>query len=230
MEPRRLVGPHAGSLKYDLLTALAVVGLNGSPTLQTSLMRLVALITARYNWVTDEICIGQRDMARMWSVNERTVKREMKRLTEAGLLVRKRSGVRGRVGSYRLNYDQIARLSETHWSRVGSDFADRMGERYAQANTKIVQMSAFRQEPAPMAMPQTGEPWGRAMAHLAGNQPNLFGAWFDKLTYRGFDKGVLRLSAPSPFIERYVEMHLLEMLLEAIEREFGPVDQVLFSR
>ncbi len=96
MEPKRLTGPEAGSLKYDILTALTLLGLHGTATEQTSMMRLIALITARYNWRANELTVGQRDIARMWAVNERTVKREMKRLTDAQILVCKRSGVRGR--------------------------------------------------------------------------------------------------------------------------------------
>jgi len=50
------------------------------------MLRLISVVTARYNWRNDELSIGQRDMARLWAVNERTVKREMKRLTEANIL------------------------------------------------------------------------------------------------------------------------------------------------
>ena len=87
MDAKRFTGPQAGSQKYDLLTALAVAGLCGSPGFQTSMLRLIALVTARYNWARDELTVGQREMARMWSVDERTVKRELKRLTTAGVLV-----------------------------------------------------------------------------------------------------------------------------------------------
>ena len=72
MEQIKRIGPKAGSLKYDLLTALSVAGLHGSPTEQTSLMRLNALITARYNWRLEEVSVGQVELARLWSVNERT--------------------------------------------------------------------------------------------------------------------------------------------------------------
>ena len=129
MNPLRLTGPEAGVIKYDLLTALSVAGLNGSPTLQTSLMRLIAAVTSRYNWRADELSVGQRDLARMWSVNERTVKREIKRLTDAQLLICTRGGVRGRVAAYRLNYAQIARLSGPCWPLVGPDYDARVKAR-----------------------------------------------------------------------------------------------------
>ena len=49
METLKATGTDAGVIKYDLLTALSVAGLNGGPRLQTSLMRLIAAVTARYN-------------------------------------------------------------------------------------------------------------------------------------------------------------------------------------
>ena len=62
MSLKRFTGPAAGSQKYDLLTALAVAGLNGTPGFQTSMLRLVALVTARYNWARNELTVGQKDL------------------------------------------------------------------------------------------------------------------------------------------------------------------------
>ncbi|WP_299869165.1 DnaA N-terminal domain-containing protein [uncultured Roseobacter sp.] len=230
MEPQRLTGPEAGVLKYDLLTALSVAGLNGSPTLQTSFMRLMALVTARYNWRADEFCVGQRDMARMWSVNERTVKREIKRLVSAGVLICKRSGVRGRVGAYRLNYGEIARLSEPSWARVGPDFEQRMRARYRQIETKVIKLETYlRDEERTPSAPLKGSPWERAMTAVAAEHPNLYEAWFARLTFLAFESGQLYLKAPSGFIQRYVEMHHMPVLLGAVEKELGPVDRVAFE-
>lgn len=230
MEPQRLTGPEAGVLKYDLLTALSVAGLNGSPTLQTSFMRLMALVTARYNWRADEFCVGQRDMARMWSVNERTVKREIKRLVSAEVLICKRAGVRGRVGAYRLNYGEIARLSEPSWARVGPDFEQRMRARYQQIETKVIKLETYLRDEDPVpSVPPKGGPWARAMTGVAVKHPNLYEAWFARLTFLAFKGGELRLKAPSSFIQRYVEMHHMPVLLGAVEKELGPIDRVAFE-
>ena len=59
-QPTRLTGKGAGAEKYDLLTALSVAGLSGSPTEQTSMLRLIAVLTARYNWAADELSMGHR--------------------------------------------------------------------------------------------------------------------------------------------------------------------------
>lgn len=224
----KLTGSEAGVLKYDLITALTVAGLNGSATMQTSFMRLIALITARYNWRTDEFSVGQRDIARMWSVNERTVKREMKRLTQTGVLLCKRTGVRGRVGAYSLNYRRIAELSEPSWHLVGSDYDARMRERYASSQAKVVSL-----RPTPLsrssdtAIPETGT-WNAVMAHLMNEQPDLFKAWFSRLVFKSYSERVLQVQVPSVFIQRYLETHHLPLLINAVEAKLGPLDRLEF--
>lgn len=232
MNLSRVTGPEAGVIKYDLLTALSVAGLNGSPSLQTSLMRLISAVTARYNWKADELTVGQRDLARMWSVNERTVKREIKRLTEAEILICKRSGVRGRVAAYRLNYAQIAKLSKHCWPLVGPDFDERMRMRYdAPSDIKVVQLRDYA-TPADAAetapMPRAGT-WERAMAGLAAENADRFRSWFSALKYISFEAGILTLRAPSKFAQRYIETHLMHPLVAAIETELGPITRLEFE-
>lgn len=226
MELRKLTGPEASVLKYDVLTALSVMGLQGPPVLQTSMMRLMSLVTARYNWRRDEVSIGQRELARMWSVNERTVKREVKRLIEGGWLLCIRPGVRGRVAAYQLNHDRIATLSEPVWALVGTDYAARMESRYgARQTVKVVQLSDY----AKLDAPQSGQgPWAQVMAHTARQEPAVHGAWFAKLTFEGCENGVLRLRAPSRFVQRYIETHHLAALLRAAEAELGPLTRLDF--
>lgn len=228
MEPQKLTGPAAGALKYDLLTALSVAGLNGSPSLQTSFMRLIALITARYNWRADEFCVGQRDMARMWSVNERTVKREVKRLTETGVLICKRPGVRGRVGAYTLNYTRIAELSQNSWPLVGPDFDARMRERYVSETAKIVSIKQFRDETQAVPEPAKAGTWDAAMAQLAKHDPSLHHAWFARLTFVSCTANCLKLRAPSRFVQRYIETHHMPVMLRFAEAELGVIDHVEF--
>jgi predicted transcriptional regulator len=226
MEAHRLTGRSAGVLKYDLLTALSVTALAGSQTMQTSVLRLVALVTARYNWQSDEFCVGQRDLARMWSVNERTVKREIKRLIDSGLIVCKRQGVRGRVGAYALNHSRIAELSRNSWSLVGPDFDLRMRERHKADASKVVAICDFRKDidVAP-AQAERGT-WASAMANLRAEAPNLYHAWLSKLELVRFEHGVLELRATSSFVQRYVETHHMKLLLHHAEQELGVVKKV----
>lgn len=226
MEQHRLTGPEAGVLKYDLLTALNLIALNGSATRQMSMIRLMTLVTARYNWRNDELTVGQRDMARMWATTERTVKREMKRLTDAEILICKRGGVRGRVGAYRLNYHQIADLSEPAWLSVGADFDDRMRDRYRKRTQKVVSLQSYSKTPQSEMEPERKGTWGLAMANLAKREPGLFDAWFARLQFLRLENGVLYLRAPSKFIQRYIETHLIKALIDAAEQELGPIDRV----
>jgi hypothetical protein len=97
MLQRKPTGSMASSMKYDLLTALGTFALSQTKGKQVLCLRFMTLLTARYNWMRDELNIGQREIARMWCVEERTVKREMAKLRNLGWLIVKRQGARGRV-------------------------------------------------------------------------------------------------------------------------------------
>lgn len=235
MQTKRYTGINAGSLKYDLLTALTVTGLHGSPGLQATMIRLTALITARYNWTQDELSVGQRDIARMWNLNERTVKREIKRCLDAKILICKRQGVRGRVGAYRLNLSEIYRLSQPHWDAVGPDFVERMQEsdprQQAQPETpKVVQVN-FAPVPVDEPLPEDNTEttdhsprgrWRQVTRRLKELQPQLWTSWFSKLQFLSGEGRVICLKAQNRFSSQYILTHLDQMLHEAIEAEFGP--------
>lgn len=221
MGANKLTGPGAGSEKYDVLTALAVAGLSGSPQQQSTMMRLIALVTARYNWSSDELSVGQREMAAMWSVDERTVKREIKRMTTAELLLQKRAGVRGRVAVYRLNLAQVYKLSEPVWRKVGPDFADRMDQRSpkAVAQTEKVVRVDFQARGPHRDLPMGA--WAQVLQRLDAESPTSVAAWFSKLRVVAQSEDRLSLQASTKFIAQYVQTHLLMMLSAAIRAEMG---------
>ena len=97
MLQKKLAGPGASVRKYDLITALGAHALSLGKHDQRLVLRFITLITARYNWARDELSIGQREIARLWSCNERTVKRDVAKLRALGWLVVKRQGARGRA-------------------------------------------------------------------------------------------------------------------------------------
>jgi len=228
MEIKRFTGYQAGSQKYDLLTAISVAGLNGTPGFQCSMMRLIALITARYNWRTDELTVGQKEMARLWSVDERTVKREIKRLTDSNILLQLRPGVRGRVAAYRLNYAEIYRLSEPVWQNVGSDFVSRMETQSPKSTEKVVHVQFGQERPA--AVEHEGQdlqdPWGRALRRLSESEALLFESWYRELKFVETQDQTITLRAPSKFIAQYIQSHHLKPLLGAIQLEFGRIHKV----
>ena len=219
MELKKLTGPQAGSLKYDLLTALGAAGLHGSPTVQTSLMRLCTVITARYNWRMDEVSIGQAELARLWAVNERTVKREMKRLTQDGWIICLRPGVRGRVGAYRLNYASIYEKTQSSWEAVGQDFAERMSE--FSGTGRVVKVDFKSPQPHPKvvplsAVPKDGTGWAPIARRLQETHPELYENWFAKLEEKPAKAGELNLKAANAFVAGYIQTHLLKFVDEAV--------------
>lgn len=228
MELKRLTGPEAGSLKYDILTALTLLGLHGTATEQTSMMRLIALVTARYNWRANELTVGQRDIARMWAVNERTVKREMKRLTDAQILVCKRSGVRGRVGAYTLNLPIVAKLSEASWKAVGPDFVERMAVNAPVKSANVVKIDFGANAPAKPDAPAADTPgtWRAVQRNLRDNDEAVFQNWYARLSLKKQSEGLIELLAPSRFVANYIQTHLFDELHRALEREFGVIDEI----
>lgn len=222
MSQPRLTGPGAGSDKYDILTALSVAALASGGSLQVSLLRLMALVTARYNWTQDELSLGQREMAALWSVDERTAKREVKRLLDCGLLLLLRQGVKGRVARYRLDLAAIRSLTETHWSKVGSDYLERMTQRHAPppVAARVVQVDFSARHRLPDIEGAT--PWERIRQRLQSADPARFTAWFAALQLTGQEGRTLLLTAPSRFAAQYVATHLRRPLEAAVLAELGP--------
>lgn len=218
MELRKLTGPSAGAMKYDILTALSVAGMQGGAKAQVSMMRLISVITARYNWRREELSLGQRDMARMWGVTERTVKREIKSWLDRKLLICTRPGVRGRVAAYRLNMSAIYDLSEPFWPCVGTDFVERMGSTNPVQETQVVQVDFAARR---VEVPETGS-WRAVAERLRRLHPAKVANWLGQLRYVEDDGRHYVLRAESVFAARFVETHLRAELIEAIETEVGP--------
>ncbi|WP_069300598.1 DnaA N-terminal domain-containing protein [Neptunicoccus sediminis] len=232
MEPKRLTGPEAGALKYDILTALTLIGLNGTATQQMTVLRLTALVTARYNWRANELSVGQRDMARMWAVNERTVKREIKRLLDSKILTCKRQGVRGRVGAYVLNLSAIAKLSAEQWETVGPDFAERMAGYFPHRAENVVKVDFSAANVTAIAQEPKDAPSGtwRAVQHaLRDKDEAIFKNWYSRLSLKACKDRKAEILAPSRFVANYIQTHLFDELHHALEQEYGVLDEILIS-
>ncbi|WP_099827910.1 DnaA N-terminal domain-containing protein [Oceaniglobus indicus] len=216
----RITGPKAGSVKYDILTAMTVAGLHGSQGQRASMLRLAAIVTARYNWSRDELSMGQAEMARLWAVDERTAKREVKRLLTGRILLCTRPGVRGRVAAYRLNIAEICRLSEPVWTTVGADFTERMRQLSAPEAVAVVPDGAA--SPAEVAVPAAQGRWGEVQKVLRDLDPAGYSAWFSKLDCISDDDGTVQLGVRSGFVGQYIETHLDKTLRVAVAAVFGP--------
>lgn len=213
MELRKSVGPAAASRKYDILSALMAFALSGDKATQKQVMRMMALITTRYNWQRDELSMGQQAIAKLWCVETRTVKRELAKFQAKGWLVLKQRGARGRVSVYGLNLEQMLEDTRHVWPHIGPDFIERLDPK-AQPTTPT-NVVAFRAVAAPK---QDGSLWADTLALLHQEDTATYGAWFHGLAEVGHEHGTLCLAAPSKFHATYVETHLKTRLLAALRR------------
>ena len=208
----RLAGPGAAARKYDLITALGAHALSLGKHDQRLILRFITLLTARYNWARDELSIGQREIARLWSCDERTVKREMAKLRGLAWLVVKRQGVRGRVTTYGVDAQVILQATRDIWPEIGSDFVIRLEDQPSQT---IVPFPVKGAVPAPAIDPATE--WGLARVVLHAQDAGRFAAWVQALERAGRAGGRLSLRAPSRFHAAYVRTHLSGALLRACQ-------------
>ena len=211
----RPTGRGASSRKYDILTALGATALKGSQHEQRRVLRFMTLLTARYNWQRDRLCVGQREIARMWSCDERTVKREMARLKALGWLVVLRQGARGRVTEYALDIDRVLTATRQSWSDVGPDFEARLGS--GEANTaddaSVVPLPLRGSAPSPRLDGESE--WDIARVSLHAEDQGLYAAWLHALSREGRAGGRVVLKAPSRFHASYVATHLAARIVAA---------------
>ncbi|WP_289042333.1 DnaA N-terminal domain-containing protein [uncultured Aliiroseovarius sp.] len=232
MQQLRATGRNAAALKYDLLTAMGAYALAEGKGPQRLVLRLMTLVTARYNWVRNELCVGQREIARLWSVDERTVKREMAKLRAMGWLVVTRQGARGRVTQYRMDIEKILRSTRDSWAAIGPDYEQRM-TRDEVKDDNVVPLPVGRgpsggagaADASPPDM-SDGTEWGTVQTLLHSEDQTLFNAWFRALSRRGREGGKLILHAPSRFHADYVDTHFRARLLYACQSIDSSVDEL----
>lgn len=188
---------------------------------QRRVLRLMTLITARYNWARDELAVGGREIARLWSVDERTVKREMALLRARSWLVVTRQGARGRVTQYSVNIDRILKDTANTWANVGADFELRMGQ---QETPKVVALAVKGTVPPPDVTP--GTEWALAQALLHAEDAGTYASWLAALSRVERAGGRLTLSAPSRFHAAYVQSHLSARVLAALREVDSDLSEV----
>lgn len=219
------VGRDASARKYDIITALGAYALAGSKHDHRLVLRFITLVTARYNWARNELAVGQREIARLWSVDERTVKREMAKLRGAGWLLVKRQGARGRVTEYGVNLDAILEGTRAQWPNVGPDFDLRM--QGSPEPSRVVPLPV--RGVAPAAPSQDGTEWALAQGILHSEDAGLYGSWLHNLKRQDRAGGRLTLRAPSRFHGAYVQSHLMDRLLVALQAVDGDVSDVVIT-
>lgn len=227
MQMIRPVGREAAARKYDALSALMALALASDPHRQRLIWRFLALVTTRYNWQRNELVMGQREIARLWCVNERTVKRDMARLREAGWITVTRQGARGRVAVLGFAWDRIMADTRGVWDNIGPDFAERAGGMPPGAQAAAGSAGAgaggggtvvpfVRPDPGPDADAGGQGAWAAAALRLQGEDAALFAAWFAGLAEAGTEMGTLTLIAPGRFQAGYIRTHLMDRLNRAV--------------
>lgn len=219
------VGRGAAARKYDILTAMGAYALAQDKHEQRRVLRLMTLVTARYNWPRDELAVGQREIARLWSVDTRTVKREMALLRARGWLVVKRQGARGHVTEYSIDFDALLQDTRAQWGLVGPDFEIRMGQ--GPETAKVVAMPHRAGTPAPDVT--SGTEWSLASALLHAEDAGSYASWLAALERVERAGGRLTLRAPSRFHAAYVQTHLSARVLAACRDVDGSVAEIIIT-
>lgn len=212
MKQLKPVGPQAASQKYDLLTALGVHACRGDKHFQRLVLRLITLIVARYNWQMDTLSVAQADIATLWAVDLRTVKRDMAKLRDMGWLVQKHAAARGRVAVHGLDLAAILAATSGDWAAVGSDYLARMSEGVAVPMAPASNVVAF-------PVPDGATPWARAKQRLEAEDPTLYAAWFAMLKEGPGSAERLTLLAPSRFHATFLATHHMARLAAALRSE-----------
>lgn len=225
---KAITGPGAAAIKYDILTALLVTSARGDGAEARLALRLSLLITARFNWRTGLFAVGQREMARMWGVTERTAKREMAEMRAQGWVSVAVPAARGRVAQHRIDFDRVLRATMPHWDAVGPDFAARMVNAPEPATGPEGQGgNVVPLRPVPAPLPEDdGSAWSAAAARLQAQDPAVYGNWFAPLNPLDIDQGILTLHAPTRFIANYVSTHFLPRIVAAIAAEDRSIREV----
>ena len=162
-------------------------------------------------------------VARLWSVDERTVKREMAKLRGLGWLVVKRQGARGRVTEYGLDLERILSMTQAEWPNVGPDFDLRMSGKPEES--PVVPLPVKGHVPEPDV--SDGTEWALAQAILYAEAPDVYGSWLRNLIRVGRAGGRLTLRAPSRFHGSYVQTHLTAKALAACQAVDADVTEVV---
>lgn len=217
MQIRHASGPGASAVKYDILTALLAMAAQDGGTTGRLALRLSLLMTARYNWRTGTFAVGQREIARLWGVSERTAKRDLAQLRSLGWITVSRPAARGRVAAHTVEIEIILSDSMARWPSVGPDFTARMTGRQASEAATDSNVVPFLRDTGTIA-PTAGDPWGRGARILHEQDPALFQAWFGRLRMAELCDGRLHLIAPSGFVASYVSTHLRPVILAAMAR------------
>ena len=235
-----LRGPRASVVKYDIVAAINGAGLAKASLSKDLAQRLTLLIVSRYNWLTNEISAGHMQLAMLWSVDLRRVKRVLAELRDIGVLAVKRAGRKGLVTVYSLDLSRIAAITRPYWNLLGADIAARLDAAFPEKVAPVSALeapSAAREDVAgdigqqsnvvgiAEVRRQRADPVRHALAQEIS--PPAFERWIKPLVHERRDDGVV-FTAASSFVANYVERQFGHRIERAIRQLFPDIRRVMF--
>jgi len=194
-------GPNAAVAKYDVISALTCVALTGGRSQQTIIMRLINLITCRYNWRKNELSIGSEEVAELTFTSQRTAKRTLKALTDQRFLIVRLQGRKGRVTKYGLGLSAIFQAAAPHAKPKYHQFSERID---------AVPLGTSISDPAidftVEAQPCQG--WTAICTDIADKSQPLYVNWFADMVGT-VKNGELTVACKTNFIQNYARTKLL---------------------
>lgn len=229
----------SASLKYDILSALAVAALSQKDRTRIDYFRLIALITSRYDWLRGEVSIGHSQLAELWSIDVRSVKRQIAYYADAGLMKKSRAGVRGRVTVYEIDLLKLIATTRPTLAKIGPDLEERL-EQFcgAAAQSDSAQESAEKKALGEINTDRVSEPSSEgALLRPASSSdgedarilsavrcalsPSAFERWFKDVTIRKVSSGAIEFLFPTKFTADYVERTFEKQLTTVVIQCFG---------
>ena len=168
---------------------------------------------------------GLAELARLWQVDERTVKRELAKLKESGWLEIRRAAARGRVAVYAIDWGRVLEATRGEWGHIGPDFIDRLSALSAAPEEQSLStVVAFPAAPAGEGV------WDRvrSLAHRA--DPAFYASWLAPVECAGLAQGILELVAPTGFHAQYLNSQAADRLLQTVQEVAPQVHRIFVRR
>lgn len=202
-------GPNAAVAKYDVISALTCVALTGERSQQTIIMRLINLITCRYNWRKNELSIGSKEVGELTFTSQRTAKRTLKALTDLRFLIVRLQGRKGRVTKYGLGITAIFEAAALHAKPKCHQFSERITAD-SLGPSASVPPTDFKVEA------QACRKWNAICVDIADKSQSLYVSWFADMVGSVKD-GQLTVACKSNFIQNYARTKLLANVYASAE-------------
>lgn len=210
------------ALKHALLAEIGRKACGWKVLGQRTGLRLMTLVAARYDWAADHLDCGLREIATLWQVDERTVKRELAKLRDLGWISLKRPAARGRNAVHQLEASAILDIETPEPAAIETveDTTRDIGNtRNEVVSSEMEQLESSIEESAEVIPFRSGQAiWRCLMNEMAQSHPGLHGSWLLELEARRDHDGTWVLGATSRFRAAYLTSHHLRLIRARLER------------